>query len=150
MNFPLKIFWWRSQTGWKKKDCVLKDLEVTVIKGLALDSLCVHVCMCMRAWVCACVCTYTRVHPSVICPQRCSSGGPMQCGQIRAGKACSYKERGPGWGTSLPCALWLEARVSITSRVQLIPFCKKIPSESLHVNLMVMLVSVGIICYFLV
>ena len=92
--------------------------------------LCVCMCVCIHVytWVCACVCVcvYTCVHLSVISlePQTLRADGPRSSGQSREGGLCSYKERGPGWGTSSPHTLWLEAHVSIIGWGQLTPFCK--------------------------
>ena len=130
LDFSFKNIFIRKANGVVKKNCVLNDLEVSGIKSLALDSLgvpvCVYmcVCACVHLSVCLCVCVYvsmyTCVHLSVISLEPCTlcAGGPQWSG------LCFYEERGPGWGTSSPHTLWLEAHVGIIGWVQLTPFCK--------------------------
>lgn len=121
MTFLLKNIFIRKPNGVVKKNCVFIDLQVGGIKGLALDSLGVPLCVCVDMCtlecvpVCVCVSVYTCVHLSVISlePHSLCADGSWWSGQSRAGGLCSSKERVSGWDASSLHALWLEAHVSI-------------------------------------
>ena len=146
LDFSFKNIFIRKANRVVKKNCVLNDLEVSGIKSPALDSLgvpvCVCICVCVHVytWVCACVCVYMCVYmctlecvPVCVCMWVCihvytwvsSPRSHVRCVQVAPWSGlCSYEERGPGWGTSSPHTLWLEAHVGIIGWVQLTPFCK--------------------------